>query len=460
MKLDWLKARQTKYTAYVSLYILVVVAILGAANWLANRYNKSYDSTANKRFSLSEQTTKVAKNLKKPVKILYFDVSSKFAGARDLLDRYDNLSPKLTVEYVDTDKRPQYVRAMGVRTYGTTIVEAGEKREEAKSVTEEEVTGALIRALKSRERGVCFVSGSGEHSIDDSGRTGFSKTKEALEKNNYKARAISLFERPEVPKDCTVLIFGGPTKDYVAPEVAAIKSYVENGGRALFLLDPVLKMGHEVMADNTDLLALLQEWGVTLDNDLVLDTSGVGQLFGLGPEIPLVSNYESQPIVRAMKGTATVFPLVRSLDTKQGGKTMIEKLFATSENSFATTNLSSPTIEIDPKKDRRGPLTLAAAGTYNTGKQNEPGRFVVVGGSTWATNGFLPVHSVGNQDLFLNMMNWLSSDEDLISIRPKAPENRPLALTNAQVNRIFLSSVAGFPLIILLGGVAVWWKRR
>jgi ABC-type uncharacterized transport system involved in gliding motility auxiliary subunit len=460
MKLDWLKARQTKYTAYVSLYILVVVAILGAANWLANRYNKSYDSTANKRFSLSEQTTKVAKNLKKPVKILYFDKSSEFARARDLLDRYDNLSPKLTVEYVDTDKRPQFVRAMGVRTYGTTIVEAGEKREEAKSVTEEEVTGALIRALKSRERGVCFVSGSGEHSIDDSGRTGFSKTKEALEKNNYKARAISLFERPEVPKDCTVLIFGGPTKDYVAPEVAAIKSYVENGGRALFLLDPVLKMGHEVTADNVDLLALLQAWGVTLDNDLVLDTSGVGQLFGLGPEIPLVSNYESQPIVRDMKGTATVFPLVRSLDTKQGGKTMIEKLFATSENSFATVNLSSPSIEIDPKKDRRGPLTLAAAGSYNTGKQNEPGRFVVVGGSTWATNGFLPVHSVGNQDLFLNMMNWLSSDEDLISIRPKAPENRPLALTNAQVSRIFLSSVVGFPLIILLGGVAVWWKRR
>ena len=72
MKSDWIKARQTKYTAYVAVYILVIIAVLGVANWLANRYDKSYDATANKQFSLSDQTIKVVKGLKQDVKITYF----------------------------------------------------------------------------------------------------------------------------------------------------------------------------------------------------------------------------------------------------------------------------------------------------------------------------------------------------------------------------------------------------
>ena len=67
MNADWLKTRQTRYTAYVAVYILVIVAVLGAVNFLANRYDKSYDSTANKQFSLSDQTIKVVKGLKNDV---------------------------------------------------------------------------------------------------------------------------------------------------------------------------------------------------------------------------------------------------------------------------------------------------------------------------------------------------------------------------------------------------------
>jgi ABC-type uncharacterized transport system involved in gliding motility auxiliary subunit len=460
MNFQWLKARQTKYTAYDTAYIAVILAVLGGANFLANRYNKSYDSTANKRFSLSDQTEKVVKGLKQDVKVYYFDRTSEFGRARDLLDRYDNLSTKLQIEYVDPYKKPQLARAMGVRTEGTTYIEAGAKREEAKSLTEEEVTGALIRAMKTGERTACLVSGSGERSLDDTNRSGYSEMKGILEKNNYKTRTISLLEKPEVPQDCTVLIVAGPTKDYLPPQINAIRTYVEKGGRALFMLDPALKMGSQETSDNPELVKLLSGWGVTLNRDLVLDTSGVGQLFGLGPEVPLVSNYESQPIVRDMKGTATIFPLVRSMETKSADKTSVEKLFETSDNGFATSRLDSPAIELDPKKGKKGPFTLAAAATYNTGKENNQGRFVVVGSSSWAGNSFLPARSVGNRDLFLNMMNWLSSDEDLIAIRPKEPQDRRLSLTRAQMSTVFYSSVIGLPMLVLLGGFGVWWKRR
>jgi ABC-type uncharacterized transport system involved in gliding motility auxiliary subunit len=179
---------------------------------------------------------------------------------------------------------------------------------------------------------------------------------------------------------------------------------------------------------------------------------------GLDATVPLGTSYDSHPIVSERSGTATGFPISRSLDTKNGDKTTVTKLFSTSANSFATTNLSSPEIRIDPNKDKKGPFTLAAAVTYNTGKPNSQGRFVVVGSSRWISNSFLRFN--GNRNLMLNMMNWLSSDEDLISIRPKEQEDRRINLTRAQF--FTLRSVSQFllPLIVVISGVMVWWRRR
>ena len=478
MQSDWMKTRQTKYTLYVTVYLLVIVAVLGVANWLASRHNKSIDATSNKKFSLSDQTIKVVKELKKDVTITDYDQTSAFTTARDLLDRYGNLSSKLHVVYVDPNKKPQLAKAAGIRAYGQIIVDSGTKKEEAKSLTEEEITGALIRSLKSGERNACFVSGSGEHSLEDAARSGYSNAKEALEKSNYKTRTVSLLggaappagaetkiqplgaaapgsgAKPEVPSDCTILIVGGPKYEYLQSSVDAIKTYVNNGGRALVMLDPPLKIGREETQDNVALEKLLDSWGVTMEKTLAIDASGVGQIFGLSEVVPLVTSYESHAIVRELKESATAFPLVRTLDVKAGGSA--EKLFSTSDNSYATTNLSSAEIRVDPKKDKKGPLTLGAAGTVKVaGKE---GRFVAVGSSSFIANNILRFN--GNRDLFLNMMNWLSSDEDLISIRPKEPEDRRLTLSRSQMARIFSSSVIGLPLIVVAAGLMVWWKRR
>src|SRR5436190_5386165 len=331
MTSGWLKARQTRYTAYVTLYILIVIGVLGLANWLANRHSKSYDTTSNKRFTLSDQTNKVVSGLKQDVRVTYYDKTDSFPRAKDLLDRYDAMSTKLRVDYVDPDKKPQAARAAGIRNYGAITVDAGPRHEEAKSLTEEEVTGAIIRTMKGGERTVCAVSGSGEHALDDSGRDGYGNVKQALERNNYKTRSISLLEKPEVPKDCTVLLVGGPRFDYVPPIVTAIKTYAEGGGRVLFLLDAPLLAGKEPVAENAALVSQLADWGVTANKDLVLDTSGVGQIFGLSEVVPLVTSYESHPIVREMKGVATGFPLSRTVDPKTGGKWTSEKLFSSSE---------------------------------------------------------------------------------------------------------------------------------
>ncbi len=480
--MNWLKARQTKFAGYVTVYILVVIAALAIVNFLANRHNKSFDATSNKRYSLSDQTEKVVENLETDVTISVYDQTSRFAEARDLLDRYENLSPKLSVDYIDPDKKPQAARAAGITSYGTIHVDSGIRREEANSVTEEEITNAIIRSLKGEAKSVCAVQGSGEHSFDETGREGYSSLKEALETNNYETRTISLLENPEVPSDCTILLVGGPRFDYVEPVVDAIESYVEAGGRAMILMDPPLRFGSDAIGDNAEMVEMLKEWGVILNNDLILDTSGIGGLFGLGPEVPLITDYESHAIVQDMRDIATAFPLARSVEPGEAEGITVDELLSSSSRAYATTKLGSAEIEIDPSEDKQGPFNLAVAGTIPVDDETETasdedsaeqegdegedaedeteaeGRFVVVGSSGWVANNTLRFN--GNRDLALNMMNWLSSDEDLISIRPKEPEDRRLTLTREQMSRVFYASVVFLPLIIIIAGVSVWWRRR
>ncbi len=458
MATQWLKARQTKYAAYATTYILVILAVIVVANVLADRYNKSYDATSNKRYSLSEQTAKIVKGLKQPASITYFNQSSRFNDGKDLLEEYANLSSKVHVDYVDPDKNPEAARQAGIRDLGTALIQVGDRKDTAKSMTEEGITGTLIRDLKNTTRTVCFVTGSGEHQIDAGGREGLSTFKELLGKDEYQTQSVNLLEKAEVPSTCTALVVSGPTHNYEQPEVDAIKQYVEDGGRALFMLDPPLQLGQSSIAPNDALASLLESWGVTVDKDLIIDMNPLGQLVGVGHDVALVTHYDSQPIVDTLKGTATGFPLSRSLDVKNTDKTSVQKLFDTSSATVATDDLASSKINVNDPKNKKGPLTLAAAGTYNTGKENSQGRFVVVGGSTWAANAFINFN--GNSDLAMNTINWLASDEDLISIRPKPDEDRRITMTRSQLAWVRATSQFLLPGIVVIAGIFVWLKRR
>jgi ABC-type uncharacterized transport system involved in gliding motility auxiliary subunit len=469
----WLKTRQTKYSAFAFLYIAVVVGVLAFVNVFADRYNKSYDSTSNKQFSLSEQTTKIVKGLKTYTELTYF--GSDFTDARDTLERYSSLSPKLHTRYIDPDRKPQEARAAGFRSDSPVVVDTGSRREGAKSLTEEEITAALIRATRTGERTVCMLSAAGEHSADDQDSRGYADLKSLLERENYKVRTESLAPKAmeggkslslgqqqtasnvEIGRDCTVLVVGGPKSDYPAPVVAAMEKYVEGGGRALFLLDSTLRLGSaEPPGENGELAQLLSKWGVTPDKDLVLDLSGLGQIFSLGPEVPFIISYESHPITQPLTRIPTAYPLARSLETKSTDKTTVTKLVDTTDNSIGTDSIG-PRGAVDPRKGKKGPLTLAAAGTYNGSPQ---GRFVVVGTSYAAQNSILGSRQLGNRDLFVNMVNWLSSDEDLISIRPKSREDRPVSLTTQRMQATFWFGVVVLPLIVVGTGLFSWWKRR
>jgi ABC-type uncharacterized transport system involved in gliding motility auxiliary subunit len=401
---------------------VVILAVVIAANYLADHHNKTVDVTANKQFTLSDETKKVVGNLKHEVTIYYFNRSDSYDQARDMLDRYKNLSSKVKIDYVDPDKKPDVARIEGARAMGDIVVDNGVKKETAKGLTEEELTGALVRASKSGVRSACFINGSGEHQLSDTGRDGYSTIKDALEKNNYKTDTISLIEKPDVPKTCDVVVIGGPKHDYLQPAIDALKTYIQGGGHAVFNFDAVLDVPEQKMGDTPKLAELVSQWGITPGGDVILDLSSASRLFG--QISPVVGSYEQHPIVRVMQDNATVFPLARSLAVKSPA----EKLFSSTDDSYSLTNPKLPIKESDIEKAKKGPFVLGAVSTVGSGAAQ--GRVVVVGSSSWLANNIMSA-PIGNRDLFLNMMNWLTSDEDLISIRPKQPEDQRLQVTGA-----------------------------
>ncbi len=484
--MQWLRSRQFKSGGYAAVYILVFVAILAAVNWLGVQYNETYDATGRKLYSLSDQTHKILDSLDRDVTMLYFDRTSQFQAAQDMLRRYENASRRVAVEYVDPDEDPVKTEAMNVRTYGMLILNIDGVRHEASSLSEQDITNSIIRALKGQENTACVATGHGEAAGDDMDRNGFANAVSRIEDANYDYQDVSL-TAGAVPEECTVLVVPGPSTAYFDPEIAALRSYVEGGGRALVMLGAALPDDRGRRDEpNPKLVELVGSWGILASNDVVIDQSAIGQLFGGGPFTPLVSEYKYHPIVEPLENVATLFPRSRSVTAAEEapeGWTM-DELFESSSASFATNSLvaEGAGFTLGPKSGQTdGPISLAVAATYDVpeAEPGEPaadpddaaaaeiassddpepeGRVVVVGSAGFASNFGLSLG--GNDDLFLNMLNWLSSDEDLISVRPKDPESTPIEMTSAEMSRIFYGSLLLLPFIIIVTGVWTWWGRR
>ena len=482
--MDWLRSRQFRSGGYAAVYTLVFVAILAMANWLGVQYNETYDATERKLYSLSDQTHKILNGLERDVTISYFDRTSQFVAAQDMLRRYENASNRVSVEYVDPDEDPIKTEAMNVRTYGTLILTIDGVRHESSSLSEQDITNAIITAIKGQEKTACVVTGHGESSGDDMDRNGLANAVSRMEDANYDHQQVSLTEGA-VPEDCTILVVAGPSTAYFDPEVAAIRDFVEDGGRALLLLAPVLPDERGRRDEhNPKLVDLIASWGIEANNDVVIDQSAIGQLFGGGPFTPLVSEYQFHPIVEPLENVATLFPRARSVGQASevpDGWT-VDVLFESSETSFATSTLRAEAagFTLGPESSQTdGPIALAVAATYEVPaaeQESEPaeaaggtiepaedeaepeGRVVAVGSAGFASNYGLALG--GNDDLLLNMLNWLSSDEDLISVRPKDPESTVIEMTAAEMSRIFYASLLLLPLIIIVTGVWTWWGRR
>lgn len=449
-----LGSRQARYGLNTAIYCLVAVAIVVIVNLIANRFVRQVDLTANKRYSLSPQTTKILSELQNDVEFLYFDRRAGFANVEDRLAMYPTSSRRVKVTFVDPDREPSKANQYNIRSYGTLVIVAAGRNEQAKAITEEDITNTIIRVIKGGPKKIYFLTGHGERDIASEERLGYSAAKKLLEDSNYTVETLSLLqETPKIPDDCTALIVAGPQNDLLDPEVAAIKDFLVKGGRTFFLVHPMTP---------PKLTGLLAEFGADTKNTLVVDTSGIGRLFGTDELMPLVVQYDNHPITRDMTNIATLFPFSAAVQTSTSGMpgATFQPIARTTDKSWATPEVRSREVSFREGRDIQGPLPLLGAGTFKPPENADStteGRFVVAGSAEFPANAIIGFN--GNRDLFLNSVNWLTSDEDLISIRPKEMEDRRVSLDAGQMTFIFYLLVA-VPAIVVLGGLGVWWKRR
>ncbi len=440
--------------ANFALYTLIVIALIVVVNWFVTNHDRRWDMTPNKKYSLSEQTHKILKELNKDVTIYAFDQERNFGERRDVLGMYASTSNRVKVKYVDPNRQPALAKEYGIRTLGTIVVTAGDRHMEAQGDGEEGITNALVRVLKG-QRTACFIQTHGERNLGSTERDGYDHFKKQLGDENYQTEELPFLQKMEIPKDCTMAVIAGPQNDYLPPEIDVINKYLHDGGRVLVMLDAGV--------DLPNLTKLLGDWGVTVRNDLVIDENPVAQIFGTEPYMPLVVKYGTSPIVQPLNNKATLFPLSRSFEVSKDSKpgVSVDSLCDTSSDSYGVTDWTPKIKEIQfhAGKDVKGPLTLGVAGTLSGGgdKKTE-GRFVALGTSLIAANSFLGFQS--NRDFIMNSINWLSADEDLISIRATPPEAQHLNMNAEQMRRVLILGVFGIPILIILAGVMVWWQRR
>lgn len=434
-------------------YIVVVVAILVVLNVLAVRHNKSWDLTKNHRHSLSQESTRIVQGLQHPLTLMYFDRTASFPHAQAFLDQYGRASNDVKVAFVDPDRHPDQARKYHIQNYGTLVAAYSGRTQTVQTLNEQDVTNAIVRVLKGSSKVVYFVEGEGERTPQSSGRNGYSDLRQALTSENFTVKTLVLAQSPAIPSDCSVLVVAGPTHALLPPEVSAISSYLQHGGRALFLLN---------MEASGPLLDYLQNsLNVQLTPDVVVDTSGIGRLFGASALMPIAAHYGSSPITHDMGQEATLFPFARTVEpgTSASSKAIVHTLVQTTPASYAVSHISGNRVRIDPRKDRHGPLPLAVAGTLPAPKKGAPeARFAVYGSPDFVSNAILGFN--GNRDLVLNTMNWLSSQEHFITIRPKTPQNTPINLTARQMHIVFWFILVIFPLFVVAMGLLVWLKRR
>jgi ABC-type uncharacterized transport system involved in gliding motility auxiliary subunit len=439
--------------ANFALYTIIVIALVVLANWFVNNHDKRWDMTPNKKYSLSDQTHKILKELNRDVTFYAFDKERNFGERRDVLGMYASASNKVKVKYVDPDRQPALAKEYSVRSYGTVVVASGDRHMEAQGDTEEGLTNALVRVLKG-QRTACFVASHGQRNLDSTERDGYDHFKKQLGDENYQTQSLPLMQKPEIPADCTMVVIAGPQDDFLPPETDAIDKYLRNGGRVLAMLDAGV--------DLPNLTKLLGDWGVTTRNDLVIDENPVAQIFGTEPYMPLIVKYGTSPIVQPLNGRATLFPLSRSFEVGKDSKpgVIADSMCDTSSDSYSVTDWTPKIKEIQFRagKDLKGPLSVAVTGSIPGSGDKKEGRFVALGTSLVAANSFLNFQS--NRDFVMNSINWLSADEDLISIRATPPESQHLTMNAEQMRRVLVLGVFGIPILIVMAGVLVWWQRR
>lgn len=460
---------------------IVIVAVLFS---IADNHKAVFDLTVNETFTLSPSTIKVIERLDRPVEIIGFvrGDDPHITTARDLLSQYDAVSDRIDTRIIDPDASPAEAARYGRNAQGRVLVRCGDRQEWSASWREQSITGLIVRATSALRRKVCFLTGHGERPVSGAGPDGFSQAAEYLEFEGLDAAPLEFLSGQRVPTDASVVVAAALKVDLMPAEMAALRDYMASGGGMLVLLEP---------NGPATLSQLLDEVGLEVLPGEVIDPAS--NVFN-DPLTPAVSRAGqlSNPIADGLP--AVFFPGASAIKPLRSRSAEIdfEGFLISSPTSYSLSAEGQPGAE-----PILGPFFLAAsveapASFFRKSRKIEPtgtlvganeapsspprpevlvqldratrlagqkrARLVVVADADFASNRF--IDELGNRQLFVSAVKWLAETEDVASIPQKSPRLGRMILTSLDLNVIKFVSIVLFPLMPLMVGGVVWWRRR
>lgn len=506
--------RSTQAGTNAVLATVSMVLILSIVNFVAVQYTPRLDLTEGGLFTLSPESTSVVRNLDEPVKVVVFD-STLNPNDRQLLESYQKFSDQLTYEHINPIQDPAAAREFNLSGEGREVhLAVGDQKIfvqslGAQGLNEQDLTNKLAQVGRDRNAVVYFLQGHEEFVIDGSA-TGYAQAAAALEADNFTVEPLNLDQTATVPDDANAVVIAGPKQAFFEPEVEALEAYLNQGGSILLMVDP---------QTDPQLDSLLEDWGVSLDERLIVDTSNTGQLVGLGPAAPLVTNYGTHPITEAFNNGRSFYPLARPvlIDPVEGIEAT--PLLLSNAQSYAETLSETGELNVDTQEAPEGPFNIGVVLTKDieesleetspdqtgAGQQEEvsesaapetedetdaentleeeqsdaepaeprsldespdsnddldkEARLVVIGNATFATDGLFDQQL--NGDVFINSVTWLSNlDDAILSIRPKEITNRRITMTISRQIIVIVLALLVFPIVGLIGAGLTWFRRR
>lgn len=463
----------TRQWANMTIFIVLLLGIIILVQTIANRHNHRFDLTPEGTMSLAPITKKLLQDVSSPVKVLGFYRREERGEMDKLMELYLLASKKFSYELYDLDRNPGLAKKYGVSAYGTAVVLVKDKLKKVTYPTEEKIINAILTLISPEQKVVYFLTGHGEYTLEglEEDTNSYGLLKQVLETENYLVKTLLLVGGKPVPEDASLVVTGGPKAIFTSEDVKSLDTHIRKGGRVIIAVDPGYEDG---------LKGMLKGYGIILGEDMVVDPENY--LIEKNALVPIAPFYITHPITENFS-IPTVFPLVRSVTQGTGEIKGVEvkSLARSGDQSWAETNVKDAEegrFDYDPRVDQKGPITVALVGQISVEKLKEEledkgdektaednktkvGRVVVFGDSDFLLNHYFEL--LGNKDLFMNTVHWMTEDESLITIRRKKPsgeEAGPVYLSPLHSRMIFIGVVILQPIIVIAIGIVVAWRRR
>ena len=444
-----------------SFFVVLFIALIFLLGFLANQYKFSKDITQANRNTLTTGSINVLKQMQGPVTLTVFasedDVNNGDTfrqGIINFMARYQRTKPDINVKFISPIKEPKLAQENGIKEDGEVVVEYQKRSEHIKPpFAEQEMTNLFMRLSRTSQRAVMYLDGHGERNLIGLKNNDVGEFGKQLESKGLKFANLNLTIESEVPLNGSMLVIASPQKIISPVEAKKIKKFLESGGNLLWLLDDNNFRGLDEIA------AYL---GLSVSSGQVIDPAG--KVEGANENIASASSYGEHPITRNfMLGTRfSNAHEVNAKGTLDNGWE-VSKLIEVSPNGWLESSqvMTNQKPTFDKSKDKSGPINIAVALQRVYGKKGQ--RVVVVGNGNFLSNTFIV--NGGNLDLGINMINWLSGDDNLISIQPMPLKDVNVTIPDNQISfiiawTVFHSFEYFIPIGFFVVGILFWLKRR